>query len=238
MSREVSEDYKELLSFFEKYSISPITSDSDYVSIISRVHKRYFSYLTIVGELTLLSKESSLNPTITDEQLNYLKESCSDIGNSIFCLINGAYKPSNLMLRSSIETFFKGFNLDTYSDITTEKSLYKVFDTLKVQLFYQAEPQKSIYNMIHQKYVDLCAETHTATSVNMAHVTSMNYFPQFNKNKALIIANTMTHLINCYVSLLVIKYKEHYHKMHFKNKINILSILSGDVKRIIQGINN
>jgi hypothetical protein len=92
--------------------------------------------------------------------------------------------------------------------------------------------------MIHQKYVDLCAETHTATSVNMAHVTSMNYFPQFNKNKALIIANTMTHLINCYVSLLVIKYKEHYHKMHFKNKINILSILSGDVKRIIQGINN
>ncbi|WP_407480398.1 hypothetical protein [Elizabethkingia miricola] len=238
MSREVSGDYKELLSFFENYSISQIVLNSDYALVISRVHKRYFAYLTIVGELTILSKSGNQNPGINDDQLNYLKESCSDIGNAIFCLINGSYKPANLILRSSIETFLKSFNLDTYPEIVTEKSLYKIFETLKAQSFYQNEPQKKIYDMIHQKYIDLCADTHTASTVNMAHITSMNYFPQFNQVKASTIADTITKLINSYVSLLVIKYQEYYHKMHFKNKTNILSILSGNIKRLIQGIDD
>lgn len=237
MSREISNDYKELLSFFENYSINEISLNSEYALILSRVHKRYFVYLTLVSELTKLSKEVH-SPSITDNQIDYLKESCSDIGNAVFCLINGSYKPANLILRSSIETFLKGFNLDIYPDIVTEKSLYKIFDTLKVQLFYQIEPSKSIYNNIHQKYIDLCADTHTAGSVNMAHITSMNYFPQFNEVKASAIADTVTKLINSYTSLLVIKYQEYYHKMHFKNKANILSILTGQIKKIIQGIDD
>lgn len=238
MSRETQEDYKELLSFFKNYSISQIATNPEYILIISRIHKRYFAYLTIVGELTLQTKQSNITPFIDEIQLNYLKESCSDIGNAIFCLINGSYKPANLILRSSIETFLKSFNLDIYPDIVTEKSLYKVFDTLKIHPFYQNEPQKSIYNIIHQKYVDLCAETHTATAINMAHITSMNYFPQFNQSKASTIVDTMTKLINSYVSLLVIKYQDHYHRMHFKNKANILSILSSDIKKLIQGLDD
>ncbi|MEN5380713.1 hypothetical protein [Sphingobacterium kitahiroshimense] len=236
MSREISEDFKNLISFFNNYSISKIVADVDYVTVISKVHKRYFVYLTVVGEITLLSKDTSLFPNIGESQNDYLKESASDIGNAIFSLINGSYKSANLMLRSSIETFLKGFNLDVYSDITTEKSLYKIFDTVKTLQFYQNEPQKQLFNLIHQKYIDLCAETHTASALNMAHITSMNYFPRFDKAKAVVISDTITQLINWYSSLIVLKYNQHFHKMHFKNKTNISSILSGNIKRIIQGI--
>ncbi|WP_353119604.1 hypothetical protein [Myroides odoratus] len=239
MSREITDDYKELIIFFKQYSISKIAVEKDYISIISRVHKRYFVYLTITSELAYLSKaDSKLTPIFISNQLEYLKESCSDVGNAIFCLINGSYKPSNLILRSSIETFLKGFNLDEYTDITTEKSVYKIFNNIKALPRFQDEPYKNTINDMHQIYGKLCEETHTADVLNMAHITSMNYFPKFDKDKAEEIADNLTKLINNYTTILLLKYSNYYHKMHFKNKQNILSIISGDLKRKLQGIDN
>lgn len=238
MSREISNDYKELIDFFKQYSISKVALEKDYISIISRVHKRYFIYLTIVTELAFLSKNIPLTPTFINNQLDYLKESCSDIGNAIFCLINGSYKPANLILRSSIETFLKGFNSDEYTDIVSEKSVYKIFNNTKALPIFQDEPFKTSINEIHQIYVKLCEETHTADVLNMAHITSMNYFPKFDKRKAEEIADNITKLINNYTSLLLLKYSNYYHKMHYKNKQNILSIISSEVNRILQGLDN
>lgn len=236
MSREIKDDFKNLLLFFNKYSLEDVLKDKEFEEILSSIHKKYLSYLTIVGELQTLRNSTSINPNISEEQIQFIKESCSDIGNSFFCLIHGSYKPSKLMLRSSIETFLKGFNLDIYPGITTEKSLYKIFDNLKTSSFYQSEPQKSIFASIHSIYVDLCSDTHTATQINMSHLTSMNYFPNFNITNANLTRNILTKLVTAYVSLIVLKYKDHYFKMHHRNRENILNSIPGNIKKIIQGI--
>lgn len=236
MSRETNNDFKDLIEFFKNYSLENVIKNDEYIKIASSIHKKYFSYLSIIGELSALYNNTTNTPSIHNNQIEYLKESCSDIGNSFFSLVNGAYKPANLMLRSSIETFLKGFNLDIYPDIIIEKSLYKVFDNLKAQNFYQSEPQKTLYNNIHQLYVDLCADIHTATALNMAHITSMNYFPKFDIKKAQDIQTTILKLVVSYLSLILIKYKSYYFKMHHKNQENIISSIPGNIKRLIQGI--
>ncbi len=237
MSREITEDYKHLIEFFEQYTVSKIAIEKDYLAIISRVHKRYFVYLTITSELSFIStKEPLLTPPFVNNQLAYLKESCSDIGNAIFCLINGCYKPANLILRSSIETFLKGYNHDEYIDVTNEKSVYKIFDNIKALSRFQNEPFKTIINDIHQIYGKLCEETHTANVLNMSHITSMNYFPKFDKDRAEKIAKNLIKLINDYITILLLKYSGYYHKMHFKNQQNILGIISRNLKRKLLGL--
>ncbi len=236
MSREITADFKNLIVFFKKYSLNNVIGKGEFTEIISSVHKKYFSYLTIVSELETLKNDLGITPNISQEQIEFIKESCSDIGNSFFTLINGSYKPSKLMLRSSIETFLKGYNLDIYPGITTEKSLYKIFDTLKAHNFYQLEPQKAIFELIHQTYGDLCADTHTATTLNMSHITSMNYFPKFDIQNANEVRNTLIKLVTSYISLIVLKYNSHYFKMHHRNRENILNSIPGNIKRKIQGI--
>src|SRR5690606_22046810 len=152
------------------YNLNKHLEDADLIKIISTQHKKYFAYLSCIAELIHISKSETMNPVISDEQILFLKESCSDIGNAVFSMLHGSYKPSRLMIRSSIETFLKGFNLDEYPDVTTEKSLYKIFDNIKDLDFFSTDPAKEMFNQIHQKYGKLCEDTHTATELNMQHI--------------------------------------------------------------------
>src|SRR5436190_1776916 len=112
MSREISSDFSNLLEFIKGYSLHAHLGNADFLKILAQQHKKFFSYLTCVAELIHLSKDSSITPAISKKQLAFLTESCSDIGSALFVMTNGAYKASKMMLRSSIETFNKGFNLD------------------------------------------------------------------------------------------------------------------------------
>ncbi|WP_277015643.1 hypothetical protein [Flavobacterium lindanitolerans] len=235
MSREISDDYKTFTSFLERYDLNKHLENTDFIKSISSQHKKYFAYLTCIAELIHL-KEIVITPKLLDEQILFLKESCSDIGNAFFSMLHGAYKPSRLMLRSSIETFMKGFNLDQYIDITTEKNLYKIFDTIKALNFFDDKLTKTIFNDIHQKYGKLCEDTHTATELNMQHITALNYFPKYDKNEVEAITKYISELVSCYIALLTLKYNAHFHKMHHRNKEILLTNIEKSIRPLIIGI--
>lgn len=236
MSREITADFDSLLDFLKKYSITKHTEDHNFIKIISTEHKKYFAYLTCIAELIHLSKTQSLTPELSDDQILFLKESCSDIGNAYFVMIHGAYKPSRLMLRSSIETFLKGFTLDEYTGVTTEKSLYKIFETVKKLPFFESELIKSMYDDIHSKYGKLSEDIHTATELNMTHVTALNYFPEFNKIEAEQISKYISELVMNYIALITIKYNAYFFKMHHKSREIILANIERSVRPLIVGI--
>ncbi|MBK7959203.1 MAG: hypothetical protein IPK03_14595 [Bacteroidetes bacterium] len=143
MSREINNDFKELKGFIEGYSLAHLVNEESFNIVLSQQHKKLFSYLTFIAELHFQQNEKERLKVISKDQIDFLTESCSDIGNSMFLSIHGAYKASRIMLRSSIETFHKGYNLDDLPQIISTKSVFEIFDNVnKLPQFYE-EPLKS-----------------------------------------------------------------------------------------------
>ncbi len=236
MSREISADFEQLKEFFKNYNLRHLLEEPEFLLVLSKQHKKYFAFLTCIAELNSLKGNKSLKPPISDKQINFINEACSDAGISIFTMSHGAYKAAKIMQRSSIETFLKGFTLDDLSDIDEEKSVYNIFDRVKNLTYFKLEPQKDIIGSIHNEYKLLCRDTHTASDINMAKITALNYFPSFSKEEAQNISQTIIRLIQNYVSLLCLKYSEHFHNMHHRNKENIIESVPKDLRPIIYGL--
>lgn len=236
MSREIKSDFSNLKDFIAKYNLRELSTNAEFINILSKQHKKFYSYLTGIAELSSLYHDKSINPLIAEKQINYILESCSDIGCSLFEMVHGAYKASKMMLRSSIETFLKGFNLDDIPNLDQEKSIFKVFEKVKVLPFFLTEPQNKIFGKIHSVYKVLCQDTHTATTINMLQITALKYFPTFNLNEAEKVSKYLIELVSLYNSLICIKYNNHFHRMHHRNKENIIKNIPKKFRALIQGI--
>lgn len=235
MSREVKKDFKELLEFFDKFNLCDVLKDETLLDSLKPLHKKYFSYLTFMSEA--LHNQSPQNGTpISGTQQDYLLESCSDIGNSIFLTLNGAYKPSKMMLRSSIETFLKGFVFDEIPTIVTEKSVYEIFDQVRNCAFFSKETQLlSSFDILRNEYSQLCSDIHTATAGNMVHITALLYFPNFDKSEAIKIGSHFDKIVTNILILLGVKFNYLFHEMHHRNKEIVLNSIPRSHKPMING---
>lgn len=233
MSREVQNDFLVLKQFIESYSLAN-RLDDNFVVLLSQFHKKYYAYLTIMGELQNNSEIEELQ-NLSEEQILFLSESCSDIGTSFFNLFHGAYKSSKLILRSSIETFIKGFNKDEYENVTQESSLYIIFREVKaLPFFFQNIESKDMINNIHSIYKELCADVHTAQAINMENISALNHFPSFSKPESTKITKYATQLICNYITLICLKYNKFYHQIHYKN----IDIIKNGIERRYRPIIN
>jgi len=225
MSREVKADFDILKDFIKSYSLANILQD-EFISHLSQFHKKYYAYLTLVGEIQINSTNKHLQ-NLTIEQLSFIAESCSDIGTSFFILFHGAYKSSKLILRSSIETFIKGFTMDEFSNVTKESSMYEVFKVVKKLSFFQSKETKEIINNIHAIYKTLCADVHTAQNINMENISALNHFPKFSILELEKVNRLGSKLICDYTTLICLKYNQFYHHIHYKN----LEIIKNGIER-------
>lgn len=137
MPREINVDLDQLLKFIENYGLSHLIKDPQFVLSVKQQHKKYFSYLVFIAEIQQYIDTPDYPVIFKGNQYPYIKESCSDIGIAFFSTFHGSYKSSKLLLRSSIETFFKGFCIDEIADIDEETSMYRMFDNIKQLDFFQ-----------------------------------------------------------------------------------------------------
>lgn len=236
MSREVQIDFDVLKSFINGYDISQLLSNNEFLAFISQQHKKYFSYLTFIAEIENFVDNPVFTIPVLSTQLPFIKESCSDTGTALFSTFHGSYKASKLLLRSSIETFLKGYFIDNIPDINEETSMYEFFRRVKSLPFSQLEPQKSILESLHGNYKLLCKDVHTASNLNMVSLSALNYFPTFNNIEASKVSNTSLLLISSYVTLLCLKFNQQYHLFHFKNKKIIISSIRKEFRQTINNI--
>jgi len=217
MSRDIKTDFEKLLDFIEQYSIASLPEDKEFVDYLSQMHKKYYAFIALVFEL-----ENTMPKVLNSKQSNFLLESVSDVGNSVFLAINGAYKSARLMLRSSIETFLKGFAIDALSNIDQEMIINKMFDDIKALPFFNHQSNKQLIDDLKSCYSTLCEDTHTARESNMQHTSSLNYFPKKSLAALEGVSKMNMKLISIYLTLLCLKFNEEYHKIHHKNKQTIL----------------
>lgn len=234
MSRRVKEDFGKLVGFFESYSLKPNIKNTEFHTFLSTYHKRYYAYLTFMAELSQY-KSKPLLSELNDSQYRFYSESCSDCGIALFDSVNGNYKGSRLLLRSSIENFIKAVSLNEDTTIDREKSVYALFDRAKAIPFYSEETTKNLFDVIHQHYKDFPKDVHTATINNMMQMSALNILPSFDVVQAKSVTVVVQSLISAYVTLLALKYNAFYHTIHYENKDIIQTTL---IKEYANAINN
>ena len=222
MSRELNNDFEIFIEFLKSYKLANVFDSKDVSDELKKVHKKYFSFLSLVSELEQYIDNTSFINKIGQIQFSYIAESSSDIGTAIFHSANGSYKSAKMMLRSSIETFFKGFCSDDINGILIEKRIYKIFGHIKELEYFQVEPQKSMFRTCLNEYSDLCKDTHTAEKINMQKLTALKYFPSYDQRKMVEISNKILTLIPIFLFLICDKFNLQFHQMHHRNQENIM----------------
>lgn len=209
MSRIVSKDFEELIKYIDNFNLKPLLAEHSYKDLLSTYHKKYFSFFILTTELEAVLPET---------EFLFLKEANSDLITCLFHLSTGNYKSAKLLLRSSIECFLKGFTQSWITNIHKEKSVYEIFDKIKILAYFSNEPYKTEFNNIHNIYKTLCKDVHTADNINMASINSLDFFPKYSKKHSNSIIRIILKLVPSYCFLLANKYNSSFHKIHHTHK--------------------
>lgn len=233
MNRKIKNDADKLINYFKEYTLEDIFTNEGFKNKYRMVHKKALGYLVLFAEIEIQNKKKN---TFSEKSMFYLKESVSDVLQSFFTWVNGAYKGADLLLRSSIENFNKAIIGNYNNQVYVEKSVYKIFDMASQRSEYQSMmTNESFYDVLHRVYVELCKSTHTATNDDMDHITAMNLLPKYDDDKAEDYMNLMILLLDAYLGFFLANYKEFVDKMYRENMDIFYDVLS---KNIIRNIVN
>lgn len=226
MARIVASDYQKFCTYISLYRLDCIIGDDRNKRQLSSFHKKYYGYLVLIEELRTRVNDSVFTEIVSKAQFEFLQESCSDVGQALFLVVNGCYKGAKLFLRSSIENFIKGMSLDEDGDIITTKSVYEVFEKAKATSAF-ADSKRELHSTLHNVYAQLCKDVHTADIEHMTSLSALNQFPNFDTDKFMETNEFASKLIKAYITIAVMKFNEQFHKFAYENK----EIVSSEIIR-------
>lgn len=231
MSKYTNEDANKLKQYFEEYGLKNIFLNAEFVEEFNKVHKKALGYLVVYSEM---EKQNKSNKYFKNQAMFYFKESVSDILQSVFAWVNGAYKASDLLLRSSIENFNKAIIGNVNSDVYVEKSVYRIFDmTEQMEVYKIMIGKEPLSIVLHRLYGELCKSTHTATTDDMEHITALNLLPKYEKEKTVEFRKKFEMLIDAYLGFFLANYREVVDSMHRCNVDIFYEVLSKNIIRSV-----
>lgn len=237
MTRECNTDFDELIEYIKAYSIANNLEEDQFTASLKEIHKCYFSAISWSAELSYNRKDFlDKNKSCTETILDLLSESASDLGSSLFNWINGSYKTARIMLRVGLENFVRAIGSIEEKSLLTEKNTYKLFEKAKQLSIFKNDPTvKAFFQQLHTDYKTLCKDAHTESKANMEHLSSLAGIPIFKKTKARESKVIFTRVAKCMTGIFCITFNDFYHKMHHRNKENILNSLTRKTKSVISG---
>ncbi|WP_133306358.1 hypothetical protein [Pseudomonas syringae] len=239
MSRECTTDFSALRSYVAAYSVTPNLAKNSYVESMKAMHKAYFSVVCWHAEV-ISSKDdifASRSSFIDDVWLR-ISEAVSDLSSSLFNWINGSYKACRIMLRSSIENFVRAIAAIEQPGILKEKNVYKLFElSAKLQVFTAHSTIKCYFDQLHSDYKILCRDTHTASFENMEQITSLDGLPVYAKAKAVSAKDLYVRVSQGFTVMVCLLLNAEFHKMHHRNRENILNAVPKSIRPLIADFN-
>lgn len=228
MAREIPTDFNELLSFFESYSLKDNIADKEFVEALKPVHKCYYSFISFVYGMNFIGDSK-----IPEQIIDRMKESSSDLGTVILLLVNGAYKPANLMTRSAIENFMKALAYMVDEKSLTEKSLFSLIDTAERFSMFSEADLKVKFHELKSFYGILCAHVHTATIQQMEHISALNTLPKFDKDKHLSLSKLLVKTVNAIIYIYIWIFRVEFFSLAESHRKNILEVMTAAQRRLI-----
>ena len=239
MSRALKDDYSELLEFIDSYSIRDAYDPESLSRTIKPIHKSYYSALVLLAELNHQGFQPPVSCLKAQEKEQrklfwlYLSESFSELGSAFFLILNGCYKASDQVLRSSIENFIKALGSLDEVGLNQIKNIYEVFDRAGSTVFFSAGIGKEVYQGLKKLYGDLCSTVHTGTEQDMQSISALGDFPAIDADRVKMAKNKYLKIVRLYVSSLSVRFEQEFHKMHHRNRdIVLLSLSAGALKEL------
>lgn len=226
MSREITADFNKLEKFIDDYNLSDVMKKRGFDTRLIIMHKKLFGYLTFLSELEYKNPQENL---VIEVCLTYLKECGSDLGQSLFCWIHGAYKPATFMLRSSIETFLKGLAGNQDTNILTEKSMYKVFELAEVTPYF-IDIGTKYFTVIKDNYRQLCITTHSADLSALNPLSTLKLLPMYDDGLAKQFTNHYIIILENILGTIFMNFYTFIHQMHPHNQLNFFASMPKPIK--------
>lgn len=223
MSREITKDADALLEYLDDFKLENQNINPDYVKQLRLLHKKAYGYLLFIAEIELQNNEKEF---FNKTSIEYLKETGSDIIQSIFCWVSGAYKPANMMLRSSVETFLKATLGNVNQNVFDEKSLFRVFDIAKNDSLFISPIGTKIYEGIHSGYKDLCMIAHSSIDIDLGTINSIQLLPRYSTTLATDYVQVFIRIIESFLKFLLLNFNFILADMHSLNKNVFLSTIT------------
>lgn len=217
MSKRIAEDFDALCGFLNSYNLSDFFSSPKQVELYKGIHKKIFGFLIFTTELKSHQFLVASNP--------FFEETASDLMLAFFCLIQGLYKPSMFQLRSSIEVFLKSLVMISCPSITTQKSVYAVFDEAIADKHFSTNIGSSIISALHSDYSCLCETAHSSPN-KMQPISSLGILPRYNISSLQSIAAIFARTIENFNCIFYLNYPMLVDKMHPENKKDFLDCMA------------
>lgn len=234
MTRECKSDFDKFINYITTYKIDHNLENLSYKTTAKRMHKAYFSLLHWHTEFIYQHDFFIVNYSNNEDVLNRISEVISDVGSSKFNWINGSYKASRVMLRSSIENFIRALSSIADESLLVEKSVYSLMERAKLTKIFTSSVQvKNSFNNLHASYRELCKDTHTSQLENMEKISSLIDYPKFYEQKSNSTGELFIGVIKDILVILCLVFNALYYKMHHKNRENILISIPSKCKPLI-----
>jgi len=167
MSRVSDADLDQLDRFLAEYRVPPSLGAQARASLLKRVHRHVLAGLQVQACFLASARAgtSTISGTIVDpssESVSHLNEGFADLVGVLGCLVHGLYKPSNMLLRGSVENFVRGLAGLSSLEARETKSVYRLFELAAKEPPFLAASVNDFLSL-QQVYGDLCLHVHSAT---------------------------------------------------------------------------
>jgi hypothetical protein len=221
----------ELLTFLENYSLrETIVDNKPLKALVRSLYKRHHALL--VWHVNLEQREIWEGNTTKDTAFRqHLKESTSDVCQSILVFSQGLYKPSYLMLRSAVENFLKCVAIAENQAVL---SLTSVFDLMAVvkdtpAISGSANLRTSFRNL-RRIYAELCSYVHSSDHEFMSLTAYLGEYPGFDNIKSADYVKSCRSAIVSMCSMLTLLFPTRLREFHHRDLDFVADILPKNVK--------
>lgn len=197
MSRRINDDFLLLEDFITNYQLSKYNSDPEQIEKYKSMHKKLYAFLVFVAEF----ERQSINKN-SDK---FLSEVSSDLMLSLFCAIQGMYKPAKLQLRCGIENFIKAIIMIDTPQIVVETSVYAIFDAATKDKHFATVTGDKVRQKIRNAYTILCHTVHGDTSV-MHPLSALSLLPEYDEKLLAEFANIYIGCVEHYLEIFYLNY--------------------------------
>lgn len=221
MSRRISEDFNVFERFLSQYNLTSYTAVPRQVEACKGMHKKLFGLLVFNAEFKVQGNYPN--------SVAFLDEMASDLLLSLFCVVQGLYKPAKLQLRCCMENFLKSLIMINEPAIIHEKSVYTVFDAAKNDSHFHTLIGQACIDSLHNDYSTLCRTVHGDPKI-MKPVSALSMLPQYNQVSHQEISSIYIRTVEQCLGVLYLNFPIVVDQMHPDNKKDFLDCLSKTTK--------
>lgn len=227
---KIKENVLEIDDFISKLRFdSPLKSSSN-IQLYMGCYKYIHSLL--IWESLL---ESSSKSQVNEWALLYYKEMMSDISSSQALVLTGLYKPSRMMLRSSIENLIRLIALEQGFIISDKKFTHEIISLVKSsRLGAKGSPVAADIDFIVQSYAKLCAYTHASQPKFLALKIPLKSLNAFDRKEYADIIEMTRNIVLRFNRISFVIYNHVIGSAHRKHRDFILDALPKSLKAQMQ----